>query len=268
MSFAENTGYLPSSISDLMNLVREGVNEQFDTTYDEETFLGTGFYKYFYALIQRLQLNEVKTSEIFLRMQEYFDITNEDLRRPNTTAPGLLDIFEEAGYLISIKPPENGDAGKIYICADVDDGADDYDDQKLEICTMIKNSVAAGIVSQGSEVETITIENGQSFDFKFNLPDRQRTYLKLTIALSNNNTYTIGSDDSVKAALLANIAARYRLGLDFEPMRYFSILDAPWAASILLEWSDDGISYSDDPAELDYDELFECALADVTVIQA
>ncbi len=58
MSFAQDTGYLPNTIEQLMSSVRVNVNTQFGTTYDEVTFLGTNFYKYFYALIQRLQQNE------------------------------------------------------------------------------------------------------------------------------------------------------------------------------------------------------------------
>ena len=33
---------------------------------------GTNFYKYFYALMQRLQENEIRTSEIVLKIQQYF----------------------------------------------------------------------------------------------------------------------------------------------------------------------------------------------------
>ena len=70
MSFASDAGYIPLSIESLMGIVRENVNTQFGTSYTETTFQGTNFYKYFYALVQRLQENEVKTSEIFLRLQE------------------------------------------------------------------------------------------------------------------------------------------------------------------------------------------------------
>jgi hypothetical protein len=267
MSFAENTGYIPSTIPELMSYVREGVNEQFGTSYDEETFLGTNFYKYFYALVQRLQLNEIKTSEIFLYMQQYFVTTNEEIRRPNTTHPGLLDIFEDAGYLVSTKAPADADAGKLYVCVDVDENADSYPAKKLEICTILKNSVVAGVVTQGSESESITLSNLQSFDFKFNLPTRIRTYLKLTITLSDNNTFSVGDVEDVKEALLANINARYRLGLNFEPQRYFSVLDAPWASAVLLEYSDDNATWLSAVAALDYDELFTFSIADISVVE-
>ena len=36
MSFAQDNGYTPSTIADLMSLVRAGVNQVFSTTYDAE----------------------------------------------------------------------------------------------------------------------------------------------------------------------------------------------------------------------------------------
>jgi hypothetical protein len=267
MSFAEDQGYLAATVADLMDLVMAGVNEQFDTDYDTDTFAGTNFYKYFYALIQRLQENEVRTSEIVLKLQEYFSETNEEISRPNTTHPGLFDYFEDAGYLVSSKKPESGDAGKLYVCVDVDDAADDYAAKKTEICTILKNIVVAGVVTQGTETEAIALSNDQSFDYKFSLPDRIPILLRLTIDQSDNNQFAILTDEDVAALLAANIAARYRLGLNFEPQRYFSIIDAPWAASILLEWSDDaGMNYSDDVSVLDFDELYEFEVGDISVI--
>jgi hypothetical protein len=269
MSFAQEQGYIPATIADLMDLVREGVNEQFATDYDAETFEGTNLYKYFYALIQRLQENEVKTSEIVLKLQQYFDVTNEKITRPNTTHPGLLDYLTALGYRASTKPPADADAGKVYVCVDLTGAEDDYAAKKLEICTAIRDCVPAGIISQGAQVETIALSNDQSFDFKFALPDRIPILLKLTLTVSDNNQTTILSDDDVRALLIANIAARYRLGLDFEPQRYFSVLDAPWCAAVLLEWSEDaGANWYSTVSDLDFDELYEFDEGDITIVSA
>ncbi len=391
MSFAEETGYIPSTIPDLMNLVRLGVNESLGTDYDAETFLGTNLYKYFYALVQRLQLNEVKTSEIVLKLQQYFDVTNEVITRPNTTHPGIRDYLTALGYLISTKAPLDADAGKLYLCVDEEDnharglvtitayaslisgtddvvtvgataftaqsgaatpgtatfraatsnaetaaslalqinehatagalveawtvdavvhiraltggtagnaialgytdndtnigatksgtalaggyalaeGEDDFDDRRLEICTAIKDCVPAGIVSQGSEIEAITLSNDQSFDFKFNLPTKIPALLRLTLVTSDNNQSVILSTQEVRELLYANISARYRLGLDFEPQRYFSVLDAPWCASVLLEWSiNGGSNYFSTVKELEYNEKLTFELGDIEVVES
>ncbi len=269
MSFAEDSGYIPNTIPALMAVIRENINEQFGTTYTEETFLGTNFYKYFYALVQRLQETEVKTSEIFLRMQEYFDITNENIQRPKTTHPGIFDVFAAAGYLVSTKPAIDADAGKVYICVDVDETADDYADTKLEICNIIKDCVVAGAVTQGTEQEDITLSNNQEFTFKFNLPNRIPVILRLTITQSDNNLFTVLPPEDSKQTLYENIVAKYALGKNFEPQRYFSVVDAPWASMVLLEWSDDaGANWHDEVYEAEYDDLFEFELTDITIVEA
>lgn len=279
MSFAQESGYTPITIEAMMDDVMENVNTQFGTTYTTETFIGTNFYKYFYALIQRLQENEIKTSEIFSYLQDYFRITNERISRPVVTPPGIIEAIEAAGYLCSVKPMETGDAGEVNICVDkiivvgeeeepiLWEDSDDYDDDKLEVCTIIKNSVCAGIVSQGAESETIVLSNGQPFDFKYTLPTRIPKYLKLTIVTSDNNQIVILSPEEIKDILITNIEARYRLGMDFEPQRYFSVVDAPWAASVLLEHSADNMSFASTVIENDFDELITYELENITLVE-
>lgn len=268
MGFAEESGYTPTDIETMMLQVMNDINTQFGTTYVAETFLGTNFYKYFYALMQSVQGNEVRTAEIFAKLQQYITVTNEAISRPVVTNPGLVDAFGEAGYIASVKPPNDTDKGKIFVCVDTDEAADDYDDVKLAICTLIKDSTVAGAVSQGTETEAIVLSNGQSFDFKFNLPDRVEVLLKLTTTLSENNQVFIKSPDDVKNDLLQNINARYRLGKNFEPQRYYSVTDAPWASDVLLEWSDDaGMTYYTTVFESEYDDLFDVLLENIELIE-
>jgi len=269
MGFANDSGYTPSSIEDLMILVMGGVNAQFGTAYTYETFIGTNFYKYYYALIQRLQSNEVKTSEIFLLLQNYFTVINARISRPVVTNPGLIEAFALAGWVASIKKPIDADAGKLFICVDVDETAPGYAAEKLAINTLIKNSTALGIPTQGTEVSTIVLSNAQAFDFKFKLPNRITVNLRLTLTLSVNNQVVILAPEDVKQKLIENIEANYRLGRDFEPERYFSVSDAPWAGDVLLEWSDDaGATWHDETYTADYDDLFVISLANITLVEA
>jgi hypothetical protein len=229
--------------------------------------VGTNFYKYFYALIQELQKNEVKTGEIFVKLQDYFNFTNERISRPVVTNPGLVEKFLAEGFVASVKPPADADAGKVFICVDVDDSADDYAQTKLQIAEIIEKSVVAGVVSQGLEVETIVLSNGQSFDFKYDLPTRVETWLRLTLTVSENNQFVIQNPDWVKARLLENISERYRLGLNFEPQKYFSVIDAPWAGEITLEYSFDDDVYNEGIYVTDYDELLYFPLGNVTIVE-
>jgi hypothetical protein len=269
MGFAKENGYTPVSIETIMSSIMTNINTQFGTTYTNETFVGTNFYKYFYALAQELQESEVLTSEIFAKLQDYFRVTNERISRPVATAPGILEKLETEGYIASVKAPIDGDAGKIFVCVNVDDGDDDYAETKLDICNIIRDSIAAGIVSQGDQVESIVLTNGQSFDFKYALPDPTEVLLRLTITTSENNQVVIQTPEEIKQKLMDNIEERYRLGKNFEPQRYFSVVDAPWASDVLLEWSDDaGSNYYDTVFDAAFDDLFVVLLENIELIEA
>lgn len=269
MSFASDSGYTPSTFETHMLSVMNNVNTLYGTTYTAETFIGTNWYKMFYALIQRVQENEIKTSEIFSKLTDYFALTNERISRPVVTSPGVISALEAADFIASVKPPENADAGKLYICVDIDEDDPDYADTQLAINTIIKDSVVAGVVTQGTELNSIVLSNGQSFDFRYNLPTRITPLLRLTITTSENNQVVIDNPDEIKNTLMANISERYRLGKNFEPQRYFSLIDAPWAETVLLEWStNSGTTWNSTVYDAPYNELFVILLENITLVEA
>lgn len=276
MGFASESGYTPVSIETIMSAIKDGVNSEFGTSYTDESFVGTNFYKFFYALAQRMQENEVRASEIFSYLQQYFEVTNERIQRPVATSPGLVeafgaytsDLFPD-GIVASVKPMVVGDAGKVNVCVDVDETDDDYADMKLEIATILKDSVAHGAVTQGAEVQSIVLSNGQAFDYKYHLPNRIDVLLRLTTTLSDNNQVVIDTPENVKQKLIDNIEAKYRLGRDFEPQRYFTTADAPWTSQVLLEWSDDaGATWESGIYEADFNDLFDVKLENITLVEA
>jgi len=268
MGFSLENGYVPTTVESILSNLIPDINTNFGTSYTEVTFVGSNLYKFFYALAQKMQQNEVKTSEIFSKLQQYIAITNERISRPVNTNRGIIDKLGTEGYVASVKPMIDADAGKINICIDTDETADDYEETKIALCTLISQITVAGAVTQGTEAETIVLSNGQAFDFKFHLPNRIPIKLKLTLTLSENNQVVVGNPDDVKVLLLSNIAARYRLGRNFEPQRYFSVLDAPWTSQVKLEWSDDGGStWNSTIYDANYDALFTYGLADVTIVE-
>lgn len=267
MSYAQDNGYTPDDFDTIMGEIRLGVNEQFGTTYTEGTFIGTGWYRFFYPLVQKVQEGEIKTSEIFLKLQEYISQTNQRIQRPSVSHPGLVESFESNGYTASVKAPAQADAGEISICIDTDNAAPDYATTRLAICNLIKDFVVAGMVTNGTESEDITLSNGQDFTFSFYLPNYTEIILRLTITTSDNTLLTIPSDEDIRQIVFDNIAARYRLGWDFEPERYFDFSDAPYAATILLEWSDDdGSNWYSTVSENDFQDLFTFGLEDIQVL--
>lgn len=269
MGYSQENGYVPSAFNDLVDSFRAYINSEFATTYTAENFIGTNHYKFFYTLAQKVQENETKTAEIFTKLQQYYIQVNAKISRPVNTNPGIIEKMAAEGYTASVKKITNTDAGKIYICVDTDDGADDYATVKAAICLLISQITVGGGVTQGTETEAIVLSNGQSFDYKFNLPNRIPVLLKLTTTLSENNQVVVGDPDETKQLLLTNIQAKYKLGKNFEPQTYFSIADAPWCSQVLLEWSDDdGSNWHSTVYDAAYDDLFEISLENITLVEA
>lgn len=267
MSFAQDSGYTPVTFDQLMGAIREALNTQFGLDYTEGTFIGTNWYKYFYVLVQKVLENEVKTSEIFLKLQEYIASTNLRIQRPSVSLPGIIDSFTAYGYVASVRKTLEADAGTVAVCVDTDEDADDYPAKKLEICNLLKDFIVGGMVFIGDQTESITLSNGQEFDFSFVLPNRIAVILRLTLISSNNQEVTLPGDEEIRQIAFDNINARYRLGWDFEPQRYFTQVDAPWASSILLEWSDDdGDNWHDTIYEADFDDIYTFELEDIAVL--
>lgn len=141
-----------------------------------------------------------------------------------------------------------------------------YAAKKLEVATLIKDFVVAGLVSEGPQVQSITLSNGQSFDFKFYLPERTPILLKVTASPSLNSLITIPSDEDIREEVFAQANERYRLGWNFEPQRYFNLSDAAWAEELKLEYSlDGGDTWSDDVFDAAFDDLFTFGLEDIEV---
>lgn len=269
MSFAQDNGYTPATFDDIMDAVRLGINLQFGTSFTVENFVGTNWYKYFYALVQKVIENETKTSEIFLRLQEYIATTNARIQRPSVSLPGLIDSFESEGYVASVKRMIEADAGQVSICINTDSDAVDYAATKLALCELIRDYVCAGVITNGTETESLVLSNGQSFDFSFFLPDPTPVILRLGLTVSENQVAVIPTDEEIRLAVFDNINARYRLGWDFEPQRYFTAEDASWAATILLEWSSDaGGSWHSTVFAAAFDDLFTFSLGDIAVTVA
>ena len=386
MSFSQENGYIPASIETIMNNLMDQINIQFGTSYTTESFEGTNFYKYFYALAQRVQKNEVKTSEIFLKLQQYITLVNERISRPVNTSPGIIEKLAAEGFIASVKPMIDADAGKISVCILVDDGEratgqveitdfanltsssndtitigstafvaqtgavtpgdatfqaltsneltaqslanqvnanatasalvkavaegsivkltarnggvagnsiglayeshgsagatisgstltggednPEYPTTKTELCNLLSQITVAGCVTQGTESEAVVLSNGQSFDFKYFKPDYFPTLLRLTLTTSENNQNLILSPDEVRQKLISNINEKYQLGKNFEPQRYFTVLDAPWTSQVLLEYSiDGGVNWESSVYDSEFNHLLTYGLADIEIVE-
>lgn len=266
-TFSKENGYVPSTFAALMDKIRIGVNEKFGYDYTAETFIGSNWYKYAYVIAQRGLENDNKAAEIFAKLRMYIALTNEAIQRPSVSLPGLIDSFEDRGFLVSVKKNELIDAGTISIAVDLDNTAPDYAAKKIQVATLIKEFTVGGMVSKGTEVTSLTISNGQQFDFKYYLPDRKPILLRVTLTPSDNVIIAIPNDEAIRQVVFDNLNSRYRMGWDFEPQRYFTFSDAPWAATILLQYSfDAGATWLSTVYEADFDDLLEYDLEDIQVV--
>ena len=279
MGFSQENGYVPVGLATIVSSLRERVNAVYGTTYTVDQFVGTNFYKFYYALAQELHDNEVKTSEIFIKLQDYIESINARISRPVNTNPGIVEKLGVEGYVASVKPMIEADAGKINIAVDVEKFDDEdvelvtYPATKLALATLISQITVGGGVTQGDESQEIVLSNGQSFDFKYHLPNRIPVKLKLTIETSENNQTVILGPDVIKENLLKNLKDRYYLGLNFEPQKYWNIADdSPWAGEVKLEWSDndeadDFATFKGDVFDANFDDLYTFKLEDITLVE-
>lgn len=269
MGFSQQAGYTPATFESIMTRVMIGLNNTWGTTYTYDTFKGSNWYKMFYPLVQELQKSEVKTSEILIKLQQYIDLMNLRISRPANTPPGIIEKLAADGYTAALKPMIDDDAGKIHVCIDVDETDPAYAAAKLFLCNRLSQIIVGGVVPQGDQVETITMSNGQAFDFKYYLPNRIPVKIKVTITNSENNQLVIPSPDVTRQAIYDRIRAAYKLGKNFEPQRYFSVTDAPWASVVLVEWSnDDGVTWNDTVFDASYRDLFTFDIGDIILDEA
>ncbi len=269
MPFTTENNYVPETFNDLMIRFMQGVNSQFGTNYTQESFVGTGWYKFFYPIAQNILTVENLFAQTYAKLQDYIRTTNETIAIPKTPREGLIKTFADRGFLISIEPQTLANAGVLGVCVEVDPTADDFADTKQTILDILRDYTVAGLAYHGAHTGTSRLSNGQDFSFAFDTPTRKATHLQLTVTLSQNTTIVADSEATVKEKLLANLAALYKLGNNFEPEKYFTISrDAPYASKITLAYSFSGEegTYETEVYQADYKELLQFAAERIEVV--
>lgn len=267
MSYEQANGYTPQTFDEIMDELRVGVNTEFNTNFDVDNFIGTGWYRFLYPVAQIIQKNQIKTSEIFVKLAEYIVQKNILIERPSVSLPGMIDAYKSNGYIASVEPTREDTVGEIRLAVDLDPLDPLFAQKKLEIAQLLSQYTVGGTVSFGDQAETITLSNGQSFVYKFVLADKDDIKFRITIADSLNTAIAIPSDEDIRLQFYQNFSTRYRMGWNIEPQKYFNQGDAQWAASVLVEYSlDGGATWLSTVHISEYDELWVLNLEDVDVI--
>lgn len=265
MPFNTEYGYVPESVPSLIAKLIPYLNAQLGTSYTYETFQGTNLYRFVYGVAQLIADLEVDTGEIYNKLQDYFRATNEEVLVPRTPLEGLIEQFAAAGFpAVSF---DQSTPGVLKTCVNVDDQAEDYAEKKALIIETLALYTVLGLNYDGLETGDYTFSNGQVFTYKFDLPTIVPVLLKATITISLNNTSRIFTADEIRTIIDDNITELYQLGNDFEPLKYLTTKDLPFAATIALEYSlDDGSTYSGDVYSADYTDLFQYTKSEIEVI--
>jgi len=89
MAWDLTNGYQPRTFDEIKAAMLAEINTQFGTTYDEDTIIGTEFYRFFYGGIQLVMQAEGYTAEIAAKMTDYIRTANENINLPKSTIDGF-----------------------------------------------------------------------------------------------------------------------------------------------------------------------------------
>jgi hypothetical protein len=164
MAYDLTNGYQPETFDALKAEVLTEINEQFGTTYDEDTIVGTDHYKFFYAGIQLLMRAQAKFAELTSNLTDFIRTSNEKINLPKSTISGfiaaLLAPEDEGGLGLNstIKDLTDPDeAGHLFLVVDADDG--DHATGNFTI-TSYTNLVSGTDDSVGVNGTTFTAQTG------------------------------------------------------------------------------------------------------------
>ena len=269
MSYTITNGYSPRDYETILAECVEIVNQEFNTNYTTQSFVGTNLWKFLYTTIQGLMTVENNIAELGVKLQDYIRTQNEELIIPRSSPDGIMQIIkDELGLVSSIKPVDlAANAGLIYLAVDVDNQSEDYADRKQQIFNLLHENMGAGLFYQGTETGSVTASNGQSFNYAFELPDNIPLKVNIEIRVSDNTTLFIETPAKIKEKFMANFAELYKLGYDFEPQIFLCRdRDLPFASEIEISYSEDGgLNYTTDIRQCAYNEKITIDPADIEV---
>ena len=122
MAFDLENGYQPRTFEEILEAFVLEVNEQFGTTYDSTTIVGTEFYRFFYAGAQLVMQAEAYTAQITAKMTDYIRTANEQINLPKSTIDGFIQgLKTDLGLDSTIKDIVlEAEAGNMFLVVDTD----------------------------------------------------------------------------------------------------------------------------------------------------
>lgn len=265
MSFDVINGYTKQTWDDILAVMTDAINAQFNTDYTVDTIVGSNHFKFFYGGLQLVMETENKVAELGNKIADYIRTVNDSIAQPISSVDGTIRYFRDAlGFNVALRAIDDvDDRGQPAICVDVDTARPDFESVKQQIFDAIHHSQTEGLYWFNSSTTPASNEyrgessalNGQAFPYCFFVPENSIFKIRITVTRSRGSLdYQINAQQ-IADLFTQNFNSIYSLGKDFEGEKYLSTADISSASNVRVEWStDDGASWSDSVKQMEFDE--------------
>lgn len=276
MSYDVINGYDKQSFNDLLQIMTDSINEQFNTDYTTDTIIGSNHFKFFYGGLQLAMNCDNKIAELGNKIFDYIRTTNESISQPVSSPDGTIRYFRDnLGLNVSLKPINDADeAGKPAVCVDVDPAIPTFDSLKQQIWDALRITQTEGLYwfnpstspDQREHRGESSALNGQALPYSFWTPAVSTMDIKITVTRSRESLEFQLNTAQIEALFVNNFNREYSLGKDFEGSKYLNVADIAGTSSVIVEWSTNGgASWSASVRNLDFDQ--KVTLGQITVVE-
>lgn len=276
MSFDVINGFEKQSFDDILQIMTDAINQQFNTDYTVDTIVGSNHFKFFYGGLQLRMECDNKIAELGNKIVDYIRTTNESIAQPVSSPDGTIRYFKDnLGLAVSLRPiTQASDAGKPAICVDIDPTSTTFNSMKQQIFDALRltqteglywfnPSTSAGAREYRGESSAL---NGQALPYCFFVPESVSLDVRITVTRSRESLAFQLNTAQIEQTFTDNFAERYSLGKDFEGSVYLNVTDVSGASEVLVEWSaDSGSNWSSSIKDMDFDE--KIVLGTITVVE-
>lgn len=274
MSFDVTNGFEKQSFDDILQILTDAINQQFNTDYTADTIVGSNHFKFFYGGLQLRMECDNKIEELGNKIVDYIRTINESISQPVSSPDGIIRYFREnLGLVVSLKPiTQASEAGKPAICVDIDPTSITFDSMKQQIFDALRLTQTEGLYwfnpsTTAGEREyrgESSALNGQALPYCFFVPEISTMDVRITVTRSRESLAYQLNTAQIEALFIKNFNERYSLGKDFEGSVYLNVNDIAGASEVLIEWStDDGLSWSSGIRDMNFDQ--KIVLGDIIV---
>ena len=276
MSFDVINGFEKQSFDDILAIMTDAINQQFNTDYTTDTIVGSNHFKFFYGGLQLRMECDNKIAELGNKIVDYIRTINESIAQPVSSPDGTIRYFREnLGLTISLKPiTQASDAGKPAVCVDIDPTSTTFDSMKQQIFDALRLTQTEGLYwfnpsTSAGEREyrgESSALNGQALPYCFFVPETSTMDIKITVTRSRESLAFQLNTAQIEQLFVKNFNERYSLGKDFEGSVYLNVNDIAGASEVLVEWSiDNGSNWSSSIRDMDFDQ--KIVLDEITIVE-